>query len=83
MAIIDFEDARRHVGHKIQCVIYGDEEVALECVTCNEVLYSIGVDEEETPECPYGEALCVKADECQTCDKLGTTNCIGDCGGGR
>jgi len=37
-----FEDLRRHIGHKIVCVMYGDdaENVSLECEDCYEVLIS-------------------------------------------
>jgi hypothetical protein len=34
-----FEELRYHVGHEIECVIYGgDANVAVECVTCGSVL---------------------------------------------
>ena len=37
MSAVDFEDLRRHIGHKIVCVCYGEEgkepqNVAIECV---------------------------------------------------
>ena len=45
MGAIDFNDLKRHIGHKIECVSYCDGEnpeatmnVAIECETCNEVL---------------------------------------------
>ena len=50
MGAHNFDDLRRHVGHKIFCVIYKNddekledderlpENVAIECETCNEVL---------------------------------------------
>ena len=46
---------KRHVGHHITCVYYGDstndpDDVCVECETCNEVLFS-------------AEALCLK-DSC-------------------
>mgnify|MGYP003462908771 FL=1 len=36
---------KRHVGHHITCVYYGDsvndpDDVCIECETCNEVLFS-------------------------------------------
>jgi len=46
----DFEDLRRHIGHKIVCVLYGDEEVSIECEDCYEVLYTINKFAEDT-EC--------------------------------
>lgn len=34
-----FEELRAHVGHEIECVVYGgDWNAAIECVTCGEVL---------------------------------------------
>jgi hypothetical protein len=42
MGAWDFESLKNHVGHKIICVGYGDskdyENVAIECVDCDEVL---------------------------------------------
>jgi len=45
MGAWDYEDLKRHVGHEIVCVTYGDgpndqspANVAVECETCNEVL---------------------------------------------
>ena len=40
-----------HIGHKIECVKYGKygliSGLALECVDCNEVLYSEEVEDED------------------------------------
>ena len=52
MSIIDFEDARRHIGHDIVCVCYGTHgdgplNVSIECETCMEVLVSYDSDEVE------------------------------------
>ena len=43
MGISDYKGLSDHVGHKIECVYYGNphgkgDNVALECVDCNEVL---------------------------------------------
>jgi hypothetical protein len=43
MSADNFEELRRHIGHKIVCVCYGTkgrcpDNVAIECETCNEVL---------------------------------------------
>lgn len=38
MGAHSFEDLKRHVGHNIKCVMYGSENVAVECITCDEVL---------------------------------------------
>lgn len=35
----DYYDLMAHVGHRFECVTYaGGENVALECMTCNEVI---------------------------------------------
>lgn len=41
-----FSELRRHIGHKIECVCYGEigdapYNVAIECVTCCTVLLDI------------------------------------------
>lgn len=43
MGVYDYEDLRRHIGHKIVCVCYGKkgkapDNVAIECEDCYEVL---------------------------------------------
>jgi len=38
MSVSNFEELKKHIGHKLQCVIYGGLNVAIECETCNEVL---------------------------------------------
>lgn len=40
-----FSWMKRHIGHHITCVYYGDsvndpDDVCIECETCNEVLFS-------------------------------------------
>jgi len=55
MAAHSFEDLKRHVGHTIECVYYGDPDnpisVAIECTTCSEVLLDFdSPDYEENPE---------------------------------
>jgi len=55
MAAHDFEDLKKHIGHRIECVYYGDPEhpanVAIECTDCNEVLLDFdGPEYEEDPE---------------------------------
>lgn len=45
MGCHNFSDLMKHVGHKIECVTYGGINVAVECVTCGEVLFDF--DEEE------------------------------------
>jgi len=41
ISISEFERFRAHIGHEIGVVIYGDQNVAVECIDCNTVLYSI------------------------------------------
>ena len=41
-----FKSLLSHAGHHIECVVYGNEEtgvvnIAVECETCNEVLFSM------------------------------------------
>lgn len=42
MSATDYKDLKRHIGHKIVCVGYGEKKnpvnVAVECETCYEVL---------------------------------------------
>jgi hypothetical protein len=47
MSASSYEDLRHHVGHKIKCVLYGDVNAAIECVTCNEVLLDFDNEDEE------------------------------------
>ena len=45
----EFERLRKHVGHKINCAIYyGDEEISIECLDCQEKLYSVDRDEHKS-----------------------------------
>jgi ribosomal protein S27E len=66
LTVKGFEDLRRHVGHKIECVCYSDGKtvygVSLECVTCGEVLVSFDNPEfvEECLGCQRVEA-CIRA----------------------
>ena len=51
MSAFNFEELKRHIGHDIECVVYGgNANVAIECVTCSEVLLSYDRDEEEDEE---------------------------------
>lgn len=43
MSVNSFDELRSHVGHKIVCVIYGEQNTALECETCGEVLLDFEV----------------------------------------
>lgn len=48
MSVTTFEDLLDHVGHEFECVTYGEEpvNVALECVTCGEVMIDFDKEEE-------------------------------------
>lgn len=35
---MDYQQLNAHLGHKIEVANYADENVALECVDCSEVL---------------------------------------------
>jgi hypothetical protein len=37
----NFDSLVAHKGHKIEIVTYGKENVAVECVDCNEVLFDM------------------------------------------
>lgn len=43
MGAHEFEELRQHIGHKIECVCYGDPpvNVSVECITCGEVLMDL------------------------------------------
>jgi len=49
MSAYTFDEMRVHIGHKIECVRYGQGDeclnVAVECVDCNEVLFDLNEDE--------------------------------------
>lgn len=38
MSVNTFNELASHVGHDLECVIYGGRNVAIECLTCSEVL---------------------------------------------
>lgn len=38
MSATNYEDLKNHVGHEIVCVDYVGQNVAIECITCSEVL---------------------------------------------
>ena len=52
MSATNFDQLSQHIGHDIQCVSYGNDEVgivnvAIECKTCNEVLLDFDDVEED------------------------------------
>jgi len=55
MSAFDYASLKTHVGHKIECVTYGNpktaDNVAVECVTCHEVLLDY-----DRPKGPWGIA---------------------------
>jgi len=42
-----YEKLKEHTGHAIDCVTYGDENVAIECLDCNMVLIDFDRVEED------------------------------------
>lgn len=48
MSVLNFKEARWHVGHEIECVMYGTQNVSVECVTCGEVIVSYDRKEQTT-----------------------------------
>ena len=42
-----FNQLKNHLGHNIECVRYGNDNISIECTDCNEVLYSEEVDSNE------------------------------------
>lgn len=52
MSADSYEELRKHIGHEVAVVCYGQEgedpeNVAIECETCNEVLLSYDKEEDE------------------------------------
>jgi len=37
----EYELLKAHVGHRIVCVTYGDQNVSIECEDCFEVLHDV------------------------------------------
>ena len=56
MSAYDFKSLKAHVGHDIECVTYGIDNVVLECVDCGEILLSFD-DEEDSTVATNAEAL--------------------------
>ena len=58
MAISNYNDLAPHVDHNIHCVQYGaDQNVAIECLTCMEILVDYDIDDDikhEWGEVEYG-----------------------------
>lgn len=38
MAVSNYSELLPHVGHALECVTYGTDNVVIECITCCEVL---------------------------------------------
>ena len=47
MTVRNYQDLKRHVGHTIVCVRYGEANVSIECETCGEVLFDYDREESE------------------------------------
>jgi len=50
MSVFSYESLETHVGHKIVCVRYGNQNVAIECEDCCEVLLDFDKGEGEENE---------------------------------
>lgn len=50
MGVYNYKSLLAHVGHKIECVEYGDVNVVLECIDCGTVLLSYDIDDEDEDE---------------------------------
>lgn len=50
MSAWNYDELKRHIGHTIECVAYGDindpANVAIECTDCNEVLFDYDRDDD-------------------------------------
>lgn len=45
------EKLKPHVGHEVSCIVYGEyANISIECIQCNEVLFSM-----DAPSEPYGD----------------------------
>ena len=48
MSVHNYRELARHAGHTIECAIYGDDDnAALECMDCSEILVDFNAEEEE------------------------------------
>lgn len=81
MAVHSYNDLKAHWGHTIQLVCYGDvddpDNVAIECITCNEVLVDFDKPNDvanaypdgECPDC--GDPIPADADDGSECGNCG------------
>lgn len=46
MSCQNFNELKRHLGHKISLVMYGKQNVSIECENCKEVLIDYDKQEE-------------------------------------
>lgn len=47
MSAAGYEQLAEHRGHEIECITYGEENAAVECVTCGCVLVDYDKEAEE------------------------------------
>ena len=38
MSCSNYKELKTHLGHKIVCISYGNDNISVECETCNEVI---------------------------------------------
>ena len=43
---MELDKAREHIGHCIGLVMYGDKNISLECVDCQEVIWDSDIQDE-------------------------------------
>lgn len=71
MSAKTFDELRRHVGHRLTCVLYGNppQNVAAECETCGEVILDY-----EAHLCPVCSGNNIEG--CSYCDTEGSTTTV-------
>lgn len=50
MSVANYEELAEHVGHELEVVKYGDENIVIECLDCSEILVSFDINEDEDEE---------------------------------
>ena len=88
MGCSNYADLKRHIGHKIECVYYGDTDtpanVAVECETCGEVLFDYDFEPTQCAIC--NSSICFErndpvkqppeGEKCESCDRWVCPQCF-------
>ena len=37
----DFKELESHIGHELECINYGEDNVSIECIDCGCVIHSV------------------------------------------